>query len=93
MLVRVTVVMMVMAVTVLVPVIVMVDALVRAAAARVFAEQQRDQLHAVGLAHVGKLRVGLEGHRLKNLTGNMLSSRSYAATRYMSLWIEAKNKV
>ena len=35
----------------------------------------------------------LEEHRLQNFTGNMLRSQGYAATRYMSLWIEAKNRV
>jgi glycosyltransferase involved in cell wall biosynthesis len=40
-----------------------------------------------------QIQNGIEQHRLQNFTGNMLSGQRYAATRYMSLWIEAKNKV
>jgi glycosyltransferase involved in cell wall biosynthesis len=35
----------------------------------------------------------IDHHRLQNFTGNMLSAQRHAATRYMSLWIEAKNKI
>jgi O-antigen biosynthesis protein len=54
----------------------------------VFSKQTYDVLFIETLARIHN---GLEGHRLKNFTGNMLSSQSHAATRYMSLWIEAKN--
>lgn len=42
---------------------------------------------------LAQIQSRLEEHRLQNFTGNMLSSQGYAATRYMSLWIEAKNRV
>ena len=56
----------------------------------VFSKKTHGALFIEALAQIQN---GLEGHRLENFTGNMLSSQSYAATRYMSLWIEAKNKV
>lgn len=34
----------------------------------------------------------LEKHRLKNFTGSMLMHHTMASTKYMSRWIEAKNK-
>jgi len=42
---------------------------------------------------LAQIQARLEEHRLQNFVGNMLGSQGYAATRYMSLWIEAKNRV
>lgn len=38
------------------------------------------------------LRTKLEQHRLNNFTGAMLQQHTMQSTKYMALWIEAKNK-
>lgn len=38
------------------------------------------------------LRTNLEQHRLNNFTGAMLQLHTMQSTKYMALWIEAKNK-
>jgi len=43
--------------------------------------------------HVYELMQNLQDHRLKNFTGRMLRHHSMNSTKYMSRWIEAKNKV
>jgi hypothetical protein len=35
---------------------------------------------------------GLNNHRETNFTGKLLKQQQFAATKYMALWIEAKNK-
>ena len=49
-----------------------------------------------GAALIGRitaLRTQLSPHRLANFTGAMLRHHTAQSTRYMSLWIEAKNKL
>lgn len=49
--------------------------------------------HSPGfLKHISDLQNELETHRLHNFTGAMLQQQQIAATKYMSLWIEAKQK-
>ncbi len=41
---------------------------------------------------VTQIRTDLHGHRLKNFTGQMLLHHSLQSTKYLSKWIEEKNK-
>ena len=41
---------------------------------------------------ISKTQNSIEEHRRNNFTGAMLMQQSHAATKYMALWIEAKNK-
>ncbi len=41
---------------------------------------------------IHELKNNLEAHRMKNFTGRMLMHHTAASTRYMSKWIEAKNR-
>ncbi len=41
---------------------------------------------------VNDLIVNLQSHRLNNFTGSMLKHHHHKSTKYMSQWIEAKNK-
>lgn len=41
---------------------------------------------------ISNIRSNLEEHRLQNFTGSMLMHHTTAGTKYMSKWIEAKNK-
>ena len=45
------------------------------------------------IARIKQLKEGLERHRKENFQGAMLRHHSMRSTKYMSLWIEAKNKV
>lgn len=42
---------------------------------------------------VAEVYEDLEEHRLKNFTGSMLKHHTMASTKYMSQWIEEKNKI
>ncbi|MEX0720862.1 MAG: glycosyltransferase [Balneolaceae bacterium] len=42
---------------------------------------------------ISKLQKNLESHRQNNFTGQMLHHHSMAGTKYMSKWIEAKNRI
>ncbi|WP_241077735.1 glycosyltransferase [Flavimarina sp. Hel_I_48] len=42
--------------------------------------------------HIEELQNSLEAHRLNNFTGSMLRHQSLQATKFMSKWIEEKNK-
>ena len=44
------------------------------------------------LSHVKMVRENLEVHRTKNFTGQMLQHHHMASTRFMSKWIEEKNR-
>ncbi|MDX1617319.1 MAG: glycosyltransferase [Balneolaceae bacterium] len=51
------------------------------------------EIHRPGLPErIRGLRERLEEHRLEHFTGRMLMHHSMASTRYMSLWIEEKNR-
>jgi hypothetical protein len=39
-----------------------------------------------------KLNSNLEGHRQQNFVGQILMHHTTQSTKYMSLWIESKNK-
>jgi hypothetical protein len=45
------------------------------------------------LEKIKKVYTNLDQHRLNNFTGSMLMQQSLAATKYMALWIEEKNKL
>jgi glycosyltransferase involved in cell wall biosynthesis len=45
------------------------------------------------MSHVDELRNNLRQHRQKNFTGRMLMYHGHQSTKYMSLWIETKNKI
>jgi len=52
-----------------------------------------DSRHTAGfLKHLAALHGNLDKHRLQNFTGSLLRQQGFAATRYMALWIEAKNR-
>jgi glycosyltransferase involved in cell wall biosynthesis len=44
------------------------------------------------LRKIAKLEVNKEQHRLKNFTGSLLMHHSLQSTKYLSKWIEEKNK-
>ncbi|MGN0019244.1 MAG: glycosyltransferase [Sphingobacterium hotanense] len=44
------------------------------------------------MSKIEKLQENLEAHRRQNIMGHILWSNQFSATKYMSLWIEAKNK-
>ena len=44
------------------------------------------------ILHVKDVNSNLKQHRFKNFTGNMLMHHTMATTKYMSRWIEEKNK-
>jgi hypothetical protein len=39
------------------------------------------------------LQANLQKHRLNNFMGSLLQHHTLKSTKYMSMWIEAKNKV
>ncbi len=52
----------------------------------------KDQFSQVLLQQIEAIQKNLEQHRLSNFTGAMLTHHSMKSTRYMSKWIEEKNK-
>ncbi|GAA5521131.1 glycosyltransferase family 4 protein [Aliifodinibius salicampi] len=44
------------------------------------------------ITRLNRIKEGLESHRRQNFTGSMLMHHTAASTRYMSKWIEEKNK-
>ena len=44
------------------------------------------------LNRLGKLQLNLESHRLNNFMGSMLQYHTMKSTKFMSRWIEEKNK-
>ncbi|MCO4821720.1 MAG: glycosyltransferase family 4 protein [Flavobacteriaceae bacterium] len=44
------------------------------------------------LSRLGKLQLNLESHRLNNFMGSMLQYHTMKSTKFMSRWIEEKNK-
>lgn len=44
------------------------------------------------IASINKLMLELKSHRIKNFTGAMLMHHTISGTKYMSKWIEEKNK-
>lgn len=51
------------------------------------------ELHSKNLVTaIDTIHKNLNSHRLDNFTGSMLMHQSLSATKYMALWIEAKNK-
>lgn len=44
------------------------------------------------MERIASLREGLEAHRLNNFTGALLMHHTAASTKYMSRWIEEKNR-
>ncbi len=45
------------------------------------------------LNHVKRVKKNLEMHRMRNFMGKMLQHHQMASTRFMSKWIEEKNKI
>ena len=45
------------------------------------------------LKYIEKIQETIEQHRLNNFTGAMLFHHSLESTKYMSKWIEEKNKL
>jgi O-antigen biosynthesis protein len=45
------------------------------------------------LEKIKQVYTNLDQHRLNNFTGSMLMQQSLAATKYMALWIEEKNRL
>lgn len=50
------------------------------------------EAEAALLERLSEIRTGLREHRMQNFTGAMLMHHRAASTRYMSKWIEAKNR-
>lgn len=60
---------------------------------RIINHRFRKDLFAPGLIdRITGLQQSLEEHRLQNFTGSMLRHHTMAGTKYMSKWIEAKNR-
>lgn len=58
-----------------------------------FNAQFNKTLHLSNLRdQLNKLQQNLEEHRLQNIVGKMLNLENHKSTKYLSLWIEAKNK-
>ncbi len=50
--------------------------------------------HTAGLLlKIDELQAGIKAHRLQNFTGAMLMHHTVSSTKYLSRWIEEKNKV
>lgn len=52
----------------------------------------KDLLQIRFLQKIGKVRSALKEHRTKNFVGSMLLHHTLTSTKYMSKWIEEKNK-
>jgi len=52
----------------------------------------RSEFESLFLAKIDQLFKQLDNHRLKNITGLLLQHHSLQSTKYLSKWIEAKNK-
>lgn len=52
----------------------------------------REKFEEDFISVVSDLQKNLKNHRLKNFTGAMLMQHTALSSRYMALWIEAKNK-
>ncbi|MCX7550209.1 glycosyltransferase [Xanthomarina sp. F2636L] len=53
---------------------------------------QKEQFNSVFIDRIEEIIKHLENHRLSNFTGQMLQHQSMQSTKYMSKWIEGKNK-
>lgn len=52
----------------------------------------KERFEAPFLEHVGRLKNQLTAHRRQNFFGQILHTQHYSSSKYMSLWIEEKNK-
>jgi len=52
----------------------------------------KDQYQIPFLTHISSVKENLVQHRLNNFTGSMLMHHSMASTKFMSRWIEEKNR-
>ena len=55
------------------------------------ATSNKEQFEKPFLAHINELSKGLDVHRQQNFVGQILQNQQHNASKYMSLWIEAKN--
>lgn len=56
------------------------------------ATSSKEQFETPFLVHINELKAGLETHRRRNFIGQILQNQYHSASKYMSLWIEEKNK-
>lgn len=56
------------------------------------ATSSKEQFETPFLVHINELKTGLETHRRRNFIGQILQNQYHSASKYMSLWIEEKNK-
>lgn len=52
----------------------------------------KEQFEEPFLRHIDELNTGLSIHRRRNFIGQILQNQQHNASKYMSLWIEEKNK-
>lgn len=52
----------------------------------------KEQLSTLIIQKVTKLQLNLQPHRIQNFMGSMLQHQTLQSTKYMSKWIEEKNK-
>ncbi|MGK0411928.1 MAG: glycosyltransferase involved in cell wall biosynthesis [Polaribacter sp.] len=52
----------------------------------------KEKLSPLFINRMGEIQDDLEAHRTQNFLGNLLQIKTLQATKYMSKWIEAKNK-
>jgi len=52
----------------------------------------KEQFEEPFLTHINALNSGLSLHRQRNFMGQILRNQQHSANKYMSLWIEEKNK-
>ena len=58
-----------------------------------FKRFSRSEFESLFLAKIDQLFKQLDNHRLKNITGLLLQHHSLQSKKYLSKWIEAKNKL
>ena len=58
-----------------------------------FKRFSRSEFESLFLAKIDQLFKQLDNHRLKNITGLLLQHHSLQSKKYLSRWIEAKNKL
>ena len=56
------------------------------------ATSSKEQFEVPFLRHINELNTGLSVHRRKNFIGQILQNQQHSASKYMSRWIEEKNK-
>lgn len=53
---------------------------------------RKEEFEEPFLTHINELNSGLSSHRQRNFIGQILRNQQHSANKYMSLWIEEKNR-